>query len=112
MTAVHPAYSQQKSNMRSDLSNSTVNASVPDQHFVASKLTYTEQIMWNISSFHIWNVLDGIAGNVKDASELKNGALLVEVQNEKQVEALFKNNLVGCYPVQVERRMSQLLVSC
>jgi hypothetical protein len=44
-----------------------------------------------------------LLGKLKNASRLNNGTLFVEVQNDKQAEVLMKANLLGSYPVQVER---------
>jgi hypothetical protein len=66
------------------------------------RLKNTENNMRTISLFYIQKALDDIAGKVKNASRLKDGTLLVEVQNDKQAEVLLEVNLLGSYPVQVE----------
>jgi hypothetical protein len=38
--------------------------------------------------------LDAISGSVKNASEFRNGTLLVEALNEKQPDELLKSNLL------------------
>jgi hypothetical protein len=70
------------------------------------RLKDTEENMRNINPFYIQKALDCIAGKVKNAYHMKNGTLFVEVQNDKQAEVLLKANLLGSYPVQVERHTS------
>jgi hypothetical protein len=82
---------------------------MPAPCFITFRLKDTEKMMRNVNPFYIQKALNGIVGKVKNASHLKNGTLLVEVQNDKQAEVLLKANLLGSYPVQVERHM--LLIS-
>jgi hypothetical protein len=79
---------------------------MPDPRFITFRLKDTETIMRNTNPFYIQKALDGIAPKVKNASRLKKGTLFVEVQNDKQAEVLMKANLLGSYPVQVERHTS------
>jgi hypothetical protein len=79
---------------------------MPAPRIITFKLKDTEKNMRNINPFYIQKALDGIAGKVKNASRLKNGTLLVEVQNDKQAEVLMKANILGSYPIQVERHTS------
>jgi hypothetical protein len=76
--------------------------------FITFRLKDTEKNMRNINPLNIQKALDGIAGKVKNASCLKNGTLPVEVQNDKQAEVLLKANLLGSYPIQVERHITSL----
>jgi hypothetical protein len=55
--------------------------------------------MHNRNPFYIQKNLDAIAGNVYNASHLRNGTLLVEVCNEKQAELLSHANLLGSDPI-------------
>jgi hypothetical protein len=78
---------------------------MPAARFITFRLKDTEKNI-NINLFHIQKALDGVTGKVKNASRLKNGTLLVEVQNNRQAEVLMKANLLGSYPVQAERDTS------
>jgi hypothetical protein len=59
-------------------------------YFITLRMKDTGKNVRNINPFYIQKALDSIAQNVKDASHLKNGRLLVEVQNDRQVEVLGK----------------------
>jgi hypothetical protein len=74
------------------------------------RLASTENTMQNINPFYIQKALDSIAGQVKNASRLKEGTPLVDVSNEKQANVLLKNKFHGSYPIQMESRTS--LNSC
>jgi hypothetical protein len=63
--------------------------------FITFRLKDTEKTLRNINLFYIQNSLDGIARKVKNALRLKNGTLLVEVQNDKQVAVLLKANTIA-----------------
>jgi hypothetical protein len=79
---------------------------MPAPLFITFRLKDTEKNMCNINPFYTHKALDGIAGKVKNASRLKNGTQLVEVQNDKQAELLLKANFFGSYPIQIERHTS------
>jgi hypothetical protein len=75
---------------------------MPALHFKTFKL----QDMCEINPFDIQKALDGVASKVRNATQLKNETLLVEVFNEKQVEVLLKTKLISCFLVHVERSTS------
>jgi hypothetical protein len=68
---------------------------MPVPRFITFILKDTEKTMRNINPFYIYKELDGIAGNIKNTSRLKNGTLLLEVQNDIEVEVLLKANLLS-----------------
>lgn len=80
---------------------------MPASRFITLSLIDTDNTMRNINPFHLQKSLDSIAGNVKNASLLKNETLMVEVQNGKKAGVLLKANvLVLSYPVPLERHIS------
>jgi hypothetical protein len=74
--------------------------------FITVRLNDTEKAMRNISPLYIQEALVRTAGKVKNVSRLKNGPLLVEVQDEKQLEVVLKATPLGSYPIQDDRHIS------
>jgi hypothetical protein len=53
--------------------------------------------------FYIHKTLDSVAGKVKDIYRSMSEILLLDVQNKKQAEFRLKANVVGSYPLHVDR---------
>jgi hypothetical protein len=64
-------------------------------HLTTFRLKDAGKTMRNIKPFCIQKSMDGIAVKVKNASHVKKGTLLVEVQTIKQAEVLLKADLLG-----------------
>jgi hypothetical protein len=79
-----PLRSSGSPDISSHTSNSVVTVKIPASHFINFRLKDREKNMRNISPFCKQKALDGIGGKVKNASHLKNGTLLTEVQNDKK----------------------------
>jgi hypothetical protein len=71
-------------------------------------ITYTLKLRENEKhqSFYIQKAVDRITGKVMNTSRFKNGTLLVGVYNEKQAYVLLKVNVLGSYPIDIERYSS------
>jgi hypothetical protein len=68
---------------------------MPAPHFITFKLQDPKKSTRGINPFYVQKALDGIAGKVRNATRLKNGALLVDVFNEKeQMFSLRLNSLI------------------
>jgi hypothetical protein len=55
--------------------------------------------MRNINQFYVKQDLDFLCGKVKNASQLGNGTLFVDVFTENQSNAHLKATLLGSYPM-------------
>jgi len=66
-------------------------------------------MLHNLNLSYIHKNLDSLAEKVKDASHLKNDALVVEVFNKKHLD-LLRTGLLGLFSIKVDRHnVSQLL---
>ncbi|KAJ4425663.1 hypothetical protein ANN_27859 [Periplaneta americana] len=89
----------QETNVAMDADNAKINVKVPPPKFISMTLDGTEKTMKNISPFYVRCAFEGLVGQVKNTTRLRDGSLLVETLSPKQSETLLKAKLLGSYPV-------------
>lgn len=77
---------------------------IPAPPFTKFRLKDTQKNKRNINPFHIQRALDLTAEKVKIAPHLNSRTVLVEMQNDKQLEAILKTIFPGSHPLQVRER--------